>query len=145
MRLVPSYPVLHAPNRTNWTDRHPHQASTLSGAGLTAWNSLRLPALLSSSPSKSKSVLLQGTGGVSLFSLLLALSSPDVTPIISSSSEAKLKSITNLTPKGRIKGYNYRTEPDQALAVHNFTNGRGVDVVVNNTGLASIPADIASL
>ncbi|KAK3936365.1 hypothetical protein QBC46DRAFT_366966 [Diplogelasinospora grovesii] len=57
---------------------------------------------------------------------------------------AKLASIIKLAP-GKTLGYNYNTEPDQPAAVMHLTGGKGVDVVINNTGPANIPADIASL
>jgi NADPH:quinone reductase-like Zn-dependent oxidoreductase len=78
-----------------------------------------------------------------MFSLLLAIAG-GITPIITSSSDVKLESIKKLSPD-TILGYNYRKSPDQAAEVNRLTNGKGVDVVVNNTGPASIPADIASL
>ena len=83
-----------------------------------------------------------GTGGVSMFALFLCLAA-DITPIITSSSDAKLASIQKLSPL--IKGFNYKTHPDQAGQVKQLTDGKGVDIVVNNTGAASFPADLESL
>jgi NADPH:quinone reductase-like Zn-dependent oxidoreductase len=83
-----------------------------------------------------------GTGGVSMFALLLCVAA-GITPIITSSSDEKLESIQKLNRN--IRGTNYKRNPDQAAEVMRITDGKGVDIVVNNTGVASIPADIASL
>ncbi|KAK0629542.1 hypothetical protein B0T17DRAFT_615304 [Bombardia bombarda] len=114
------------------------EASTLACAGLTAWNALKAPGLFA----KDATVLLQGTGGVSMFGLLLAIAA-GIKPIISSSSDEKLEAIKKLSPS--IMGYNYRKNPDQAAEVKRLTDGLGVDIVVNNSGPGSIPGDIASL
>lgn len=85
-----------------------------------------------------------GTGGVSMFALLIALAG-GIKPIITSSSDEKLAAIKKLAPHGAILGYNYKTNPDQAAAVKSLTNGKGVDIILNNCGPPSIPDDIKSL
>jgi NADPH:quinone reductase-like Zn-dependent oxidoreductase len=77
-----------------------------------------------------------------MFALLLCIAA-GITPIITSSSDEKLKSIQKLSSK--VLGINYKTSPDQTAEVMRITEGKGVDIVINNTGLASLPADIASL
>lgn len=87
---------------------------------------------------------IEGSGGVSMFALLIALAG-GIKPIITSSSDEKLAAIQKLGPDGAILGYNYKTNPDQIAAVQSLTNGRGVDIVLNNRGPPSIPEDIMSL
>lgn len=83
-----------------------------------------------------------GTGGVSMFALLICLAA-GIQPIITSSSDEKLAAVKKLSPK--ILGINYRTNTDIAAAARELAGGRGVDFVVNNTGLKSIPEDINTL
>lgn len=77
-----------------------------------------------------------------MFALLLCIAS-GITPIITSSSDEKLKTIQKLGSE--VRGINYKKNPDQAAVIRRVTDGKGVDFVVNNTGIASIPADIESL
>ncbi|RFU77884.1 hypothetical protein TARUN_4352 [Trichoderma arundinaceum] len=82
------------------------------------------------------------TGGVSMFALLLLIDS-GIKTIITSSSDAKIAQIQKLSPL--ITGVNYKTHPDISAEVQRITNGRGVDIVVNNIGPASIPSNIDSI
>lgn len=79
-----------------------------------------------------------------MFALLIALAG-GIRPIITSSSDEKLAAIKKLAPEGAILGYNYKTNPDQAATVKALTNGKGVDIILNNAGPATIPDDIMSL
>lgn len=79
---------------------------------------------------------------MSICGLLICLAA-GIQPIITSSSDEKLESIKKLSPS--ILGINYKTTPDVVAEVLRITDGKGVDVVVNNTGPASMPADIAML
>jgi NADPH:quinone reductase-like Zn-dependent oxidoreductase len=77
-----------------------------------------------------------------MFSLLLCLSA-GIQPIVTSSSNDKIKAIQeNISSK--VQGLNYKTD-DQATKVRELTNGRGVDFVVNNTGVGSLIDDISFL
>ncbi|KAL2203713.1 alcohol dehydrogenase [Sarocladium strictum] len=125
--------LVHLPKHLAWED-----AATLTCAGVTAWVALNSPSAVAT-PS---SAILQGTGGVSMFALLICLAA-GIKPIITSSSDAKLEQIKKLSPE--VYGINYKTCQDQAAEVLRATDGRGVDVVVNNTGVASIPDDISFL
>ncbi|KAF4973452.1 hypothetical protein FSARC_277 [Fusarium sarcochroum] len=125
--------LVRIPSHLSW-----EEASTLACAGVTAWTSL-YPL---SGPPRPRYALLQGTGGVSMFTLLLC-DAAGVVPIITSSSDEKLENIKKSCP--RAQTINYKTTSDQAGEVMRITNGQGVDVVINNTGIASIPSDIASL
>lgn len=79
---------------------------------------------------------------MSTYALLICLGA-GIRPIITSSSDEKLARITKLDP--RIEGINYRTTPDVTAEVLRLTQGRGVDYVVNNAGLQSIPKDLEAL
>ncbi|KAJ4356430.1 uncharacterized protein N0V89_004463 [Didymosphaeria variabile] len=125
--------LVKVPGYLSW-----EEASTLPCAGVTAWTALDRPK----EPEPDTAVLLQGTGGVSMFALLLCTVA-NITPIITSSSDAKLSSISALSPL--IKGFNYKTYPDQAARVKQLTAGKGVDIVINNMGAASLIADLESL
>ena len=85
-----------------------------------------------------------GTGGVSMFALLIALAG-GLKPIITSSSDEKLAALTEKLGTPDLVGYNYRTNLDQVTEVKRLTGGKGVDFVVNNNGPPGIPADIDSL
>ncbi|EGU84221.1 hypothetical protein FOPG_16207 [Fusarium oxysporum f. sp. conglutinans race 2 54008] len=114
------------------------EAATITIAGVTAWTAL--DGLTTAS--KSRSALMQGTGGVSMFALLLCVAA-GIQPIITSSSDEKLEAIKKLSPQ--VRGINYKITQDQAAEVRRLTDSRGVDFVINNAGPGSIPQDISFL
>lgn len=65
-----------------------------------------------------------------------------IKPIITSSSDAKLAKLEQL---GNVQGINYKTCPDVTAEVLRLTDGKGVDYVVNNVGVTSIPSDLQML
>src|SRR5690606_13648544 len=106
------------------------EAATLPCAGLTAWRALvdvgRVKA--------GDTVLLLGTGGVSIFALQFAeLMGARV--VITSSSDAKLERAKAL---GAWQTVNYRTTPDWEKAVLALTDGRGVDLAVEVGGAGTL-------
>ncbi|KAK4234058.1 putative alcohol dehydrogenase [Achaetomium macrosporum] len=123
--------LVHLPKHLSW-----EEASTITVAGVTAWNALN------GLKANARSALLQGTGGVSLFALLICLAA-GIRPIITSSSDKKLEQIQRLG--SGIGTINYKTVSDQASEVKRLTDGKGVDIVLNNSGPASIPEDISFL
>ncbi|KAF2088020.1 NAD(P)-binding protein [Saccharata proteae CBS 121410] len=127
--------LVHLPKDMAWTE-----ASTLTVAGVTAWNSLGLPA----NADKNKTALLEGTGGVSMFALALCLAA-NIHPIITSSSSAKLSSIRALFPAGAVSTINHQTHPDWAAEAKRLTNNKGVDIVINNVGASSIDTNVNAL
>ncbi|KAF9876923.1 putative alcohol dehydrogenase [Colletotrichum karsti] len=126
--------LVRLPEYLSW-----EEASTLACAGVTAWNALNLP---SDASGRNLSALLSGTGGVSMFAVLLCIAA-GVQPIITSSSDEKLEAVKKLHPS--IKGINYKTTPDIAAEARRITNGRGVDIVINNVGPASVMQDLDAL
>lgn len=102
------------------------EAAALSCAGVTAWNALFVSGRLR----PGDTVLLLGTGGVSLFALQFAkLAGARI--IITSSDDAKLERARQL---GAHETINYRTDPDWPKAVLALTEGRGVDLAVDTGG-----------
>ena len=103
------------------------EASTLPCAAVTAYN-----ALLGGNRKLKGGdvVLVQGTGGVSIFGLQLAVAS-GATVIATSSSDKKLEIAKKLGAKHLI---NYKTTPDWEEEVLKITNGRGVDRVLEVGG-----------
>ncbi|MBB5499691.1 NAD(P)-dependent alcohol dehydrogenase [Paraburkholderia sp. MM5384-R2] len=112
------------------------EAATLPCAALTAWNALCQHAPLL----PGQTVLIQGSGGVSLFALQLArLFGARV--IATSSSEAKLKRFAELGADATI---NYRDTPNWDDAVLRLTDGFGVDLVVEVGGAQTFGKSIAA-
>jgi NADPH:quinone reductase-like Zn-dependent oxidoreductase len=113
------------------------EAATLPCAGVTAWNGLFTRGHLQA----DEIVLLEGTGGVSIFGLQLAVAA-GAKAIITSSSDAKLERARQL---GAWKTVNYRTTPEWDKAVLQLTDGRGVDHVLEVGGENTLPKALASL
>lgn len=112
------------------------EASSLCCAGLTAWS-----ALAEAGVRAGDTVVVQGTGGVSLFALQFAkLLGAQV--IATSSSDAKLATVSKL---GADQLINYRTQPDWAQAVLDITDGRGARAVVDIGGGATLTDSVRAL
>ncbi len=112
------------------------EAACLPCAGVTAWHALmEKKALLA-----GETVLLIGTGGVSIFGLQFAKLA-GAQAIITSSSDAKLQRARELGADGVV---NYKTTPDWDAEVLKLTGGRGVDHVVE-VGGATLPHSIGAL
>lgn len=112
------------------------EASTLTTAGLTAWRSLMADGALQ----PGDIVLIQGTGGVSIFALQFAKMA-GATVIATSSSDEKLKRLTDL---GADHVINYRKDPKWGETAWQLTNGRGVDHVVDVGGPATLEQSMAA-
>jgi NADPH:quinone reductase-like Zn-dependent oxidoreductase len=88
-----------------------------------------------------QTVLLQGTGGVSIFGLQLARAM-GIDVIITSSSDEKLARAKAL---GASHGINYATTPDWDKAAQKLTGGRGVDHVVEVGGAATFARSFSAI
>lgn len=110
------------------------QAATLPTAGLTAWHALTRANALR----PDATILTEGTGGVSLFALQLAVAA-GATVIATSSSSEKLEKLRTLGASG---GVNYREQPDWADAVVTLTGGKGVDLAIDIGGASSLNESI---
>jgi len=113
------------------------EASTLPCAGVTAWNGLFTRGRMQ----RGDYVLLEGTGGVSLLGLSLAVAD-GAKPIITSSHDEKLARAKAL---GAIGGVNYRTTPDWEKPVRALTGGTGVQQVLEVGGKDTLAHALASL
>jgi NADPH:quinone reductase-like Zn-dependent oxidoreductase len=113
------------------------QASTLPCAGLTAWNALHEQAALR----PGDVVLVQGTGGVSIFALQLAKAT-GAQVVLTSSSEDKRRRARAL---GADHVLDYRADPAWGVAAHAWTGGRGVDLVVDVGGPGTFDQSVAAL
>jgi len=102
------------------------EAATLPCAALTAWRALMVETQLR----PGDWVLVQGTGGVSVFALQFARIM-GCRVIATSSSEAKLERLRELGAQAVI---NYREHPDWGKQALELTGGRGVDLVVEVGG-----------
>lgn len=102
------------------------QAATLPCAALTAWQGLVTRGHVSA----DQTVLIQGTGGVSIFGLQIA-KMHGARVIIISGSDAKLARARDL---GADAGINYRSTPDWESEVLRRTGGDGVHQVLEVGG-----------
>jgi NADPH:quinone reductase-like Zn-dependent oxidoreductase len=112
------------------------EAATLPCAALTAWN-----ALAAGDAKSGTTVLIQGTGGVSIFALQFAkLKGARVIGV--SSSEAKLQRACSL---GLDKGLDYGETPEWDKWATEQTNGEGVDLVVEVGGVGTLPRSLRAV
>ena len=113
------------------------EASTMPCAGVTAWNAI----FESSNDIKpGDTVLLLGTGGVSVLGLQLAKAA-GLRTIITSSSDEKLQRAREL---GAHHTINYRTTPEWQEEVLRVTHGAGADVVLEVGGQGTVNRSVAS-
>jgi NADPH:quinone reductase-like Zn-dependent oxidoreductase len=119
--LWPQEAVVKAPSRLSY-----EEAATLPIAGLTAWFALMEDGRLKA----GESVLVEGTGGVSLFAVQFAAMA-GARVIVTSSSDEKLAKAKQL---GAHDTVNYRTTPDWDKTVLEMTGGLGVDHVIEVGG-----------
>lgn len=113
------------------------QAATLPCAGVTAWHALFEAATLR----PGNTVLVQGTGGVSIFALQLARAT-GVDVIATSSAADKRARLERL---GAAKTIDYRAEPKWGDAVRAAAGGRGVDLAVEVGGAGTFDQSVKAL
>jgi NADPH:quinone reductase-like Zn-dependent oxidoreductase len=107
------------------------EAACLPCAGVTAWHGL----VRSGGLKPGESVLLQGTGGVSIFALQFAKMA-GARVISTSSSDVKIERLRKMGADATV---NYKTNPNWDKPVRQFTNGVGVDHVVEVGGAGTLP------
>ena len=119
------------------------QASALGGAldGMLAEFAVLDAIMNHAKLIAGQSVLLLGTGGVSIFGLQLA-HAMGIIAIVTSSSDAKLARAKAL---GAACGINYKTTPDWDKAAVEFTGGRGVDHVLEVGGGATLTRSFGAI
>ncbi|WP_347302435.1 NAD(P)-dependent alcohol dehydrogenase [Croceibacterium sp. TMG7-5b_MA50] len=106
------------------------EAATITTAGLTAWRALVVEGGLKA----GDTVLVLGTGGVSIWALQIARAM-GATVIATSSSDEKLERARQL---GAAHGINYRSQPEWGQQARDWTGGRGVDHVIEVGGPATL-------
>ena len=125
-RILPATGLIGFPDALSF-----EQAATLPCAAVTAWNALVEKGKIAA----GQTVLILGTGGVSLFGLQLA-KAHGARVILTSSSDAKLARGREL---GADEIINYKTTPEWDEQVLRLTDGRGVDHVVEVGGSGTLP------
>lgn len=113
------------------------EAATLPCAAVTVWNALVHTAHVKS----GDTVLLLGTGGVSIFGLQFAAIHGART-IITSSSDEKLARAKAL---GASETINYAIAPEWHKDVLRLTGGRGVDIVLEVGGTGTLPKSLRAV
>jgi NADPH:quinone reductase-like Zn-dependent oxidoreductase len=106
------------------------EAATLTTAGLTAWRALMVDGALK----PGETVLVQGTGGVSVFALQFAKMA-GARVIATSSTDEKLKRMKDL---GADELINYRSDPEWGKTVRRLMDGQGVDHVIEVGGPSTL-------
>lgn len=113
------------------------QAATLPCAAVTAWHALVDRGGLCA----GQSVLVQGSGGVSLFALQIARAM-GARVIATSSSEKKRARLLAL---GADAVLDYRSDPEWGKSVRALTGGRGVDHVVEVGGAGTLTQSLRAV
>ncbi len=113
------------------------EASTLPCAALTAWSALIEEGRLKS----GDSVLIQGTGGVSLFALQFA-KMVGARAMVISGSEEKMQRARDL---GADEVLNYRENPEWGKQVREFSGGEGIDHIVEVGGPETLPQSLRAI
>ncbi|KAJ2955183.1 hypothetical protein NQZ79_g8774 [Umbelopsis isabellina] len=130
--VLPQQGVVKLPEGNNMTNS---EAASLVCTGVTCWN-----ALYGNIPLKpGQTVLMLGTGGVSITALQIAHAAGAKT-IITSSSDEKLKTVKE--KYGVTHGINYKKNPKWDEEVLKLTHGHGADYIIENGGIGTIEQSI---
>lgn len=130
--VLPEQGVVKLPEGNKMTNA---EAASLVCTGVTVWN-----ALYGNMPLKpGHTVLMLGTGGVSITALQVAHAAGCKT-IITSSSDEKLKTVKE--KYGVTHGINYKKFPKWDEEVLKLTNGHGADYIIETGGIGTIEQSI---
>ena len=113
------------------------EAATLPCAALTAWSALIGEGRIQ----PGESVLIQGTGGVSLFALQFAKMA-GARAILISGSEEKMKQASQL---GTDEVLNYRSQPEWGKIIRDLAGGDGVDHIIEVGGTDTLPQSLRAI
>lgn len=113
------------------------QAATLTCAGVTTWRAL----FVDDAVKPGDTVLVQGTGGVSMFALQFAKAA-GATVIATSSSDEKLEEVRAM---GADHTINYKSTPEWGKEVIRMTDGAGVDTIVEVGGPGTLNQSIRAV
>ncbi len=123
--------VVHIPDHLSY-----EEAAALPCAAVTAWH-----AVIERGIKPEETVLILGTGGVSLFALQFALLG-GARAIVTSRSDEKLRKAASL---GATSGINYQTLPEWGDRVREITGGAGADLVVEVGGAGTLPQSLRAV
>jgi NADPH:quinone reductase-like Zn-dependent oxidoreductase len=129
--MLAEYVLLHHEGVVRFPEHLTYEeAATLPCAAVTAWNALHHAGDPTRPTQPGETVLIQGTGGVSLFALQFAtLLGAKV--VGTSSSDDKLARATTL---GLTAGCNYKQRSDWSRWASEITGGEGVDRIIEVGG-----------
>jgi NADPH:quinone reductase-like Zn-dependent oxidoreductase len=130
-RVLPASGVVLIPDHLSFAE-----GATLPCAGVTAWNALQVTPT-----APGDVVVIQGTGGVSVFALQFA-KMRGARVLGTSSNDEKLDRARTL---GLDAGSNYRNSPDWAKWVVEQTANRGADLVVEVGGAGTLPQSLQAV
>ncbi|MBB6112557.1 zinc-dependent alcohol dehydrogenase family protein [Mucilaginibacter lappiensis] len=128
---VPEYGLVASP--PNLTDE---EASTLPVSGLTAWTNL----VSNADVKAGQTVLIQGSGSVSLFALQIA-NTLGVKIIASTGDDKKFDKLKAL---GAHETFNYKKHKEWSKEVKRLNGGKGVDFTIDVGGSSTISQSILS-
>ncbi len=117
--------LVHLPSHLSF-----EEGSTLPCAAVTAWNGMFVADRIQA----GDTILVQGTGGVSIFGLQFGVMT-GARVIVTSKSDAKLARAAEL---GATHTINYESEPEWDRRARELTGGRGVDHVVEVGGAGTL-------
>lgn len=129
--VSPAHGLTRIPGHFSFED-----AATLPCAGLTAWCALQRGHF-----TPGESVLLQGTGGVSIWGLQIVVAAGG-TAILTSSSDEKLERTRVM---GAKFGINYKTSPDWDKEIWKLTEKSGVDHILEVGGPQTLGKSLSSV
>lgn len=131
------YMIIHEQSAVRAPDSmSDEEAATLPIAALTAWYAL----VDFGQVEAGQTVLVQGSGGVSIFAAQIA-TALGAKVIATSSKDENLQAVKKL---GAVAGVNYRTHPEWAEEVLKLTDGKGVDLLLDVAGGDGINQSIAA-
>jgi len=136
--MLAEYVVLHengvvpVPDHLSW-----EEAATLPCAAVTAWSAVVHAGKIKA----GDTVVIQGTGGVSIFALQFA-KALGARVLGTSSSDEKLERARKL---GLDAGVNYKQKPDWASWILAQTNGEGADLVVEVGGSGTFASSLKAV
>lgn len=136
--MLAEYVCLHEDGLVRLPDYLTYEeAATLPCAAVTAWSALVTHGRLCA----GQTVLVQGTGGVSIFALQIArMMGAEV--FVTSSSDEKLERARALGASGLI---NYRATPDWDKRVRELTGGEGVDHILEVGGTNTFEKSVKAI
>ena len=113
------------------------ETAALPCAGVTAWHALFEHAAMA----PGDTVLMQGTGGVSVFALQFAHTA-GLRTVVTSSSDRKLERARQF---GASETINYKQTPDWDETARRLTSGQGVDHIIEVGGSGTMPRSLRAV